>query len=214
MKIKILAFSAALAAAAPAFADTVNLSGFTFPPATSITVSSPNYSGEAGQFSGLLNGNSFVTFCTDLSQTFAFNTNYTDYTVVNGVAAWGAQKSLDLDRLVSWLDQSGLPSNAANSAAAQAAVWEVIYEASSSYDLASGTFTAVSGNPATQAYMNAIPWAGLSSVTVTQHVDKLYSREHQDFMVTTPVPEPSTYALFAAGLAGVGFIARRRSRQA
>lgn len=214
MKLKTLALAAALAVTAPAFADTVNLSGFTFTPATSVTVSSPNYSGQAGQFTGLLNGSSFLTYCTDLSQTFSFNTNYTDYTVVDGATVWGAQRSLDLDRWISWLDQGGLPIDAAMSAASQAAVWEILYETSGTYDLAAGSFKATSGDAPTQAYLNTVNWAGLSTVAVTLHVDQLYSREHQDFMVTTPVPEPSTYALFAAGLAGIGFVARRRSRRA
>lgn len=214
MKFKLLSMAAALAVAAPAFADTVNLSGFTFTPATSVSVSSPNYSGQAGQFTGLLNGNSFVTYCTDLAQSFAFNTNYTDYTVVSGVSAWGAQRSLDLDRWISWNDQFAYPTDAAMSAAVQAAVWEILYETSGSYDLAGGTFVATSGDSATQTWMNSVNWAGLSSVNVTQHVDQLYSREHQDFLVMTAVPEPSTYALFAAGLAGIGFIARRRTRAA
>lgn len=214
MRFKTLSLAAALAVAAPAFADTVNLSGFTFAPATSVSVSSPNYSGGAGQFTGLLNGNSFVTYCTDLAQTFSFNTTYTDYMVVSGVSAWGAQKSLDMDRWISWNDQIAYPINAAMSAAIQAAVWEIIYEGSGTYDLAGGTFVATSGDAATQGYMNVVNWAGLSSVNVTLHVDQLYSREHQDFLVATPVPEPSAYALFAAGMAGIGFVARRRSRAA
>lgn len=214
MRFKLLSVAATLAVAAPAFADTVNLSGFTFTPATSVSVSSPNYSGQAGQFTGLLNGNSFVTYCTDLAQSFSFNTNYTDYTVVSGVSAWGAQRSLDLDRWISWNDQFAYPTDAAMSAAVQAAVWEILYETSGSYDLAGGTFVATSGDSATQTWMNSVNWAGLSSVNVTQHVDQLYSREHQDFLVMTAVPEPSTYALFAAGLAGIGFIARRRTRAA
>ena len=214
MKIKTLALAAALAVAAPAFADTVNLSGFTFTPATSVTVSSPNYSGQAGQFMGLLNGNSFLTYCTDVLQTFHFNTTYTDYSVVDGVTAWGAQRSLDLDRLISQTDTEGLPISAAMSAAIQSAVWEILYENSGTYDLAAGTFQATSADAATQEYLDTLNWAGLPNFAVTLHVDQLYSREHQDFLVTTPVPEPSTYALFAAGLAGIGFVARRRSRRA
>ena len=73
MKIKTLALAAALAVAAPAFADTVNLSGFTFPPGSPVNAGAPNYSGLAGQFTGTLNGNSFVTFCTDIAQQFSFN---------------------------------------------------------------------------------------------------------------------------------------------
>jgi hypothetical protein len=38
----------------------------------------------------------------------------------------------------------------------------------------------------------------------------LESPGHQDQVFAAPVPEPSTYALMAAGLLGMGFVARRR----
>lgn len=214
MKFKPLALAAALAVSLPAFADTVNLSGFTFNPAMPLTVASPSYSGSAGQFSGLLNGNSFVTYCTDLSQTFQFGINYTDYSVVSGVTAWGAAKSLDIDRAISNVTSFGQPVNSVQSAAIQAIVWEILYEtAGNPYDFTSGSFTATSADAATQTLLNSVNWAALPITPVTMHVDQLYSREHQDFMVWAPVPEPGTYALFAAGLAGIGFIARRRARR-
>lgn len=213
MKIKTLALAAALAVAAPAFADTVNLSGFTFPPGSPVNAGAPNYSGLAGQFTGTLNGNSFVTFCTDIAQQFSFNVNYTDYSVVSGVSAWGAAKSMDMDRAVSAMMTAGYPMDSATSAAAQSIIWEIIYEGSNAYDFSSGTFTVTSGDAGVTAALASINWAALPSEPILYHVDKLYSREHQDFMVVTEVPEPSTYALFAAGLAGIGFIARRRSRR-
>jgi hypothetical protein len=195
-------------------ADTVNLSDFTFAPATSVSVGTPNYSGAAGQMSGLLNGNSFVTYCTDLLQSFSFNTLYTDYSVVNGVTAWGATKAGDLNKLISAAIAAAEPSTAARSAAIQAAVWEVLYETSGTYNFAAGTFLATSGDAATQTALNQLNWANVASATVTHTVDQLYSREHQDFLVTQAVPEPGTYAMMAAGLAMVGFIGRRRTRKA
>lgn len=213
MKLKTLAIAASLAASAPAFADSVILDDFTFPPGLPLSVSAPAYSGPAGQFTGLLNGNSFVTYCTDLAQTFQFDVLYTDYSVVSGVTAWGAQKSLDLDKLISAAIGSGVPTDNAQSAAVQAAVWEVIYETSGTYDLGSGSFIGTSSDAGVQTYLNSINWAGIAAGPVTHHVDQLYSRSHQDFMVTTPVPEPGTYALLLAGLAGIGFVARRRSRR-
>src|SRR6218665_1835874 len=146
MKIKTLALAAALAVAAPAFADTVNLTGFTFPPGSSVTAGAPNYSGQAGQFTGTLNGNSFVTYCTDIEQSFSFNTNYTDYSVVDGVTAWGAAKSQDLDRAVSAFMTAGYPWDSATSATAQSVIWEIIYETSNTYDFSAGTFTVTSGD--------------------------------------------------------------------
>ena len=213
MTLKTLVLAATIACAAPAFADTVNLTGFTFNPASPVTVSAPGYSGSAGQFSGTLNGNSFTTYCTDLLQSFNFNVSYTDYSVVSGSVAWGAARSLAMDQLVSAIYQASWPMDADQSAWAQAAVWEVLNETSGTYGFNTGTFTATSADAGVQAYLtNNNNWALLPSYTVTHHVDQLYSRSHQDFMVVTEVPEPGTYAMLLAGLAGMGFVARRRSR--
>lgn len=213
----VAAAAIATAFAAPAMADTVKLSNYVFTPAQSLNVSvvapAKNYNGGAGQFTGLLNGNSFQTYCTDLYQTFNWNTTY-NYSVVSGVAAWGAAKSLTMDKLISFALASNVPSNAAQSAAVQAAIWEVLYETSGTYDLSSGNFKATSSVAGTQSLLNSVNWAGIAGATVTHHVDQLYSATNQDFMVITAVPEPGTYAMLLAGLGLMGTIARRRTRKA
>lgn len=214
----VAAAAIATAFAAPAMADTVNLSNYVFTPAQSLNVSiaapAKTYNGGAGQFTGLLNGNSFQTYCTDLYQTFHFNTNYTNYSVVSGVTAWGATKSLAMDKLISYSLASGnTPTNAAQSAVLQAAIWEVLYE-TGTYGFSAGNFTATSAIGATQTLLNNFDWAAVANTTVTHHVDQLYSAKNQDFMVITAVPEPGTYAMLLAGLGLMGTIARRRSRKA
>lgn len=202
-----------LLGAASAHADTLELTGYAFGSADSVSVSSPSYSGGAGEFVGTYGSNanpmlnpSFMTYCTDLLQNFAFNTVYTDYVFQTGVSAWGATKANDLGRLVT--GYSSAVSDATSSAAFQLAVWEIIYENQAPYSLADGSFKDTSSAAATMA----TTWLAALPATSAVTVDKLLSREHQDFMVTTPVPEPSTYAMLLAGLASVGFIARRRSR--
>lgn len=201
-------------AALAAQADTVKLTDFTFSPATSLSVSVPSYSGPAGQYTGLLNGSSFTTYCTELKQTIGFGTLYTDFSIVDGVTAWGAAKSQDLNRALSYFAASGMPTDAATSAAAQAVVWEILNETGSSYDFGSGSFVASSGDAATQAALNAVNWATIQGTAITVTVDQLYSREHQNLLVTTPVPEPSAYAMVLAGFGVLGFVARRRARKA
>lgn len=215
MQLKALALAAVVCAAAPAFADTVKLDNFTFVPGLNLSVTSPVRTGSvaAGQFSGSLNGNSFVTYCTDLSQTFGFGNTYTDYTVVDGATAWGAAKSLDLDRALSNFAQNSHPTSNVESALTQAIVWEILYETEGNpYDFSSGTFTATSGDSTVQAGLSGVNWGALPGTVVTLHADQLFSPNSQDFLVTTAVPEPSTYALLIAGLAGIGFVARRRTR--
>ncbi len=208
----IAAAAVATAFAGPAMADTVKLTNFAFTPAKSISVSTPSYTGSAGEFVGFLNGNSFATFCTDLAQTFFFNTTYNDYSVVDGDTAWGTAKSRSLDKAVSYMLAAGGPTNASNSAAYQAMVWEVLYETSGTFSFTGGTFTASSGDAAAQTALNGINWGSIAGQAVTHNVDQLYSRSHQDFMVYAPVPEPETYAMMLAGLGLMGAVARRRTR--
>jgi hypothetical protein len=69
--------------------------------------------------------------------------------------------------------------------------------------------TADSLNGSTQ-YVNFTPDAGFGRITsVTFAGNGRNAFEASDF-TTSPIPEPSTYALMFAGLAAVSFVARRR----
>jgi hypothetical protein len=213
-----LATAALALTATVAHADVVKLNSFAFGPAETISVTSPGYTGQAGEFSGTLNGNSFVTYCTDLLQNFTFGTTYTNYSMVSGVSAWGTSKSQEMDRLMSALMANGIPQTAAGSALAQALIWEVIYETGNNYNLSSGSFRATADGRAMQSAMNGLNWNTIDSTPIAYHVDKLYSSTNQDFLVVSrvaaAVPEPSSIALVAAAMAGLVFVARRKSRRA
>jgi hypothetical protein len=188
-----------------ALADTVQMSNWTNGYAdVSVNNSTDghSYSGAAGGFSGLLNGNPFQTYCVDLYQSFSWNTVYTDYSVT----ALPSTVAHDLGRL--FTSHLGDVVDGNSSAAFQLAAWEIMYETGGSYNLSGGNFTE-NGNATVhsiaQGYLNTLGTADVYTV------QKLESPSSQDFVLTTPVPEPSTYAMLVAGLGLLGWMKRRKA---
>ena len=109
--------------------------------------------------------------------------------------------------------------NNSTSAAFQLAVWEIIYELpSNSYSMSSGKAVfGVQDSRETATLTLADSWLNaLSTTPATAPISILSSTKSQDLVyggATAPIPEPSTYALMIAGLAGVGFVARRRAQK-
>jgi PEP-CTERM motif len=225
MSMKYLPLVGALAIAGPAFGITVNMTDFTYTPPSVVTVNDANnaannYGGVAGQFSGAMGsaagsaarsasataGASFTAYCVELSQNFAFGVTY-DYTMVSGVSYFGADKASDLSRL--FFAAQGFVVDGITSAALQAAIWEVVYETGASYDLGSGSFTG-SGNAGAFATVNSFLENLDSYSDAYYQLGVLVNAQRQNFVVPTPVPEPGTWALMAAGLGALGFMARRR----
>ena len=234
MKFKALFAAGAVAASLSAqAANTVFINDYTFEPRaavpsvyadtasnfiTSISVSgglpvpppAGLYTG-AGQMSGLLNGNSFVAYCVEISVLVQFGNLYTDYIEQVGAAGFGTRAG-NLASLVTWAHAAGLPGNAAQSAALQAAVWEVVHESTDgAYSFASGKLQSASQNAATQAALNNIQanWSTIMATSPNYTVSRLDGAT-QDLLIFAPVPEAGTFALMALGLAGVGFAARMR----
>lgn len=211
ISLSTLAAAALTLLASQAHADVVKIDGFRYANPVSLSVSVPTYSGPAGQLSGWLNGNSFLTYCTDLLQFTQIGSTYTDYSVRSIATAFGSAKSTQLDRVVSAFMSTGGPTDAASSAVAQALIWEVLYETGSTFDLGAGSFKVTSGNSQAQNLMTGVNWAAINAAPISYHVDQLYSPTGQDFMVISAlaVPEPSSIALVLAAVAGMGVVTRR-----
>jgi PEP-CTERM motif len=167
---------------------------------------------DAGGFRTSINGGpSFTTYCVDLyTQVFANDVN--SFTQV-GAANFGfanANAAKDLGKLFA---EGNVIGNSVAQAAMQIAIWEIAYETTGIYSLGNGAAVFSGGTAATSgALALAGTWLGaLSTTSGSVPLTVLSSDKVQDLIFAAPVPEPSTYALMAAGLMSIGFVARRRS---
>jgi hypothetical protein len=211
-----LAFALGSASMA-AGAQVVDLTGWTFGSGNTVNVSSPNDNGPAGGFTGSLTGfgapydsASFQTYCVELTQSFNLPSGpMSGYSIVTP-AAYGewANPAYTANRIGQLITYVNLHPTAvdtsAESTSLQLAIWNSIYDTDSS--LLSGSFKDTTGFA---AYADTL--LADSASTVSQvNVLVLANPNSQDFLVTTPVPEPETVSLMAAGLVAVGMLVRRR----
>lgn len=104
------------------------------------------------------------------------------------------------------------------SAAAQLAVWEIVFEGGSSYDLTAGQFRVSNGDSA-NARSLANSWLGnVTSGSWTRlpatTTGFLYSSTNQSQIFLSAVPEPSSWAMMILGFGMAGAAMRRRARLA
>lgn len=178
---------------------------------------------QTGGFTGLLNGQAFLSYCIELLQTFRFNADYT-YTVApvasapnthtatstNPPPGMGAAKAADLSRLLGGFF-AGSFATTVKSAAMQLAIWEIVYETpGGTYNVASDGFR-VSGNLNVNQYAavsQANTWLAALSSQPMLPLEALTHRHRQDFI--TVVPLPPAALLLGTALLGIWGVARRR----
>jgi PEP-CTERM motif len=212
-----IALAGAMLFASQAQADTVEFAGFANGYETvnvAFGASLTSFTAAGGFEASLNGGPSFTTYCIDLYQAIQFGTPIADYAVVPGAAHAfdNANANIDIGRLYS-------AAHAVNDSTAQAAfqiaIWELTYETSGAYDLGSGAISFSGGTAdSTGALAMAGAWLSTLPSASTFSVVTLESATGQDQVFATPVPEPSTYALMAGGLLGMGMMVRRRARRA
>jgi hypothetical protein len=113
----------------------------------------------------------------------------------------------------SWASGSDAVTTAAQRAAIQLAVWDIALDGV--FNLSDGIFQ--SADPLAAS---AVAFYAAGDTSLADYVYKLTDSiertggKQDVIIVTSPIPEPSTYALMIAGIAAVGFVARRRSNRA
>jgi hypothetical protein len=232
--------AASLFAAQPAAADTITIQGFwagksyntisfdgiDWHTGLAATVA-PESVGMGGfnTFNETAGGASFQSFCVDIFHNFNFPVTSVDTLMPATIIS--AKAATDLGRLFTAhgdaVNVALNSDNAANEAAFQLAIWEIVNErfggdpSVSDYSLNQGDFTAVGNDVAlAQSWLSDLN----TTPSVSRYIAKIWDVQSgqvgnegpQDVVVFTPVPEPQTYAMMLVGLGLLGFSARRKNQ--
>jgi hypothetical protein len=213
-------------------AATMTLTGWTFGQGHNVAASAPAYNGQGGSFKGTLDSTAIETYCLELTESFGFGTQYTNYTKMAAgsyltTLGLGA-KEATLAKLLSYANpivQSAVVGDRDElSTALQLAIWNVRYDS----DM---TLTPSSSNPAFSDTSSHAAQANVFLLGATTQSNILYSLHvlssgkpiatndgTQDQLIWEPasrgsggsVPEPASLALALGALGALRFTSRGR----
>lgn len=158
-------------------------------------------------------GTSFEAWCMEVWQwlggsDYTYQSSILGITEDSGKVMFTQAKIDNLSRLASAAHAS--INSATTSAAFQAAIWEIAFENSGSYDLSAGAFTMTAPSSVTG---QASTWLNdLGSYSAGNYsISAWTSPTQQDALVFTLISEPKTYLILLTGLVLLGFAVRRRT---
>jgi hypothetical protein len=167
------------------------------------------YGGQAGGFSGTVNGVPVLMYCVELTQQFSPGSTYTFNDLEGSTYFTAADNKADkLGRLLSYVFNNNLITTSAASTSLQLAIWNVVYD--TDYNVGTGAYWDTSGYAA-----NATTWLGASTSYANSYNESVFkSGTNQDQLHWNKVPEPASLMLALVALGIVGLATRRRKTTA